>query len=143
MLHPAHTLHTLTMSTSPKPSSASVSRLSSARKKPKRSKTKKSKPKIRVEGELKNWNWAFQRLWEFCGPVNPACVLNIPDTILFKNAEPTMWLWTNPGGRIARHEFEFKIQAGEQRAPVDEKMRLIRERFLELRPNGGHLCVVW
>ena len=108
-------------------------------------KAKKKAKRIKVEGEVQNWSWLFQRLWEFCGPVNPACILNIPDTIIFKGAEPTRWLWTSPGGKVERREFDFKIKAGENRTAVEEKMRLIRQRFLELRPKdvGGHFCVAW
>ena len=110
--------------------------------------TANKKKRVRIAGELQRWNWMFLRLWEFCGPVNPACILNIPDTVLFKSAQPSMWLWTHPSGRIERREFEFKIKAGETRSPADEKMRLIRERFLEIRPErlaggGGHFCVAW
>ena len=109
------------------------------------SKSKSKKRKVKIAGEIQKWNWLFLRLWEFCGPVNPACILNIPDTVLFKGAEPNMWLWTNPQGKIERKEFEFKIKAGETRSAADEKLRLVTERFLQLRPEsaGGQFCVAW
>ena len=125
-------------------------------KQAKKKKRKKKKTAVRIAGELQKWNWMFLRLWEFCGPVNPACILNIPDTVLFKGGQPGMWLWTNPAtGRIERHEFDFKLKMAQQQQqqlrsmPAEEKKMLaVRERFLQVRPQaerpeGGHFCVAW
>ena len=68
--------------------------------------------------ESRSWAWLFEHAWRPNPETKQRLRLNVPDTVLFSEAEPTLWLFTTKEGELKRKSSD-KL-----------KMTLIRDQLL-------------
>ena len=52
--------------------------------------------------ESRSWAWLFEHAWRPNPETKQRLRLNVPDTVLFSEAEPTLWLFTTKEGELKR-----------------------------------------